>query len=68
MSAGGRAPMQAPTKYTSRDIPKYTIDNQIYKTMHSQKECKQKMLRLNRPFRAAKKFIDEEEKKRRFHQ
>ncbi len=36
--------------------------------MHSQREHKQKMLRLNRPFRAAKMFTDEEEKKRRLHQ
>ncbi len=57
----GRGPMQAPKKYTLRDIPKYTIDNQGYKTMHSQRERKQKMLKLNRPFRAVKKFTDEEE-------
>ncbi len=44
------------------DIPKFTIDNQGYKTLHSQKESKHKMLRLNKPFRAAKKYIDEEEK------
>ncbi len=38
MSAGGRACIQAPKQYTLRDILKFTIDNQGYKTIHSQKE------------------------------
>ncbi len=64
----GRAPMQMPRKYTLRDIAKFTVDSQGYKIMHSQRVHKQKMLWLNRPFRAAKMATDEEEKKHRLHQ
>ncbi len=60
VGAGGRTPKQAPKKYTLRDIPKFIVDSQVYKTMHNQWVHKQKIIQLNRPFRAAKKATDEE--------
>ncbi len=68
VSTGERAPMQAPKKYTHKDIPKFTVDNQGYRNSHSQKEHKRTMLRLTRLFRSAKMFTDEAEKKFRLHQ
>ncbi len=58
--------MQSPNKYTLKDIPTFTVDNQGYRTLHSQKERKQKILRLNRLFRAAKKFTDDEKRRKTF--
>ncbi len=60
ISAGGRAPTQASKTYTLRDIHKFTVDSQGYKAMHSQWVNRQKMLRLNRSFKGAKKDTDEE--------